>query len=248
MHPATLVVIVLSAGLASQWLAARLRIPAIVVLIAVGLLLGPVTGVVSLGPPTADLTELIGFGVAIILFEGAMDLRIAEYRSAGAQVRRLTLLGPPLAWTLGACAAHYLGGFDWTVAAVLGAILVVTGPTVIQPLLRQERLKRSTATLLKWEGIVNDPVGVLLAVLAFGYVTTADGNGLSATVASLGSAIAAAAVFGGVGGWLFGMLYQRGAVPFHLKAPMLMGAVLLVFGQVTRSSMRPGSSLSRSWG
>lgn len=228
MHPATMVVIILAAGLASQWLAARFRLPAIVVLITAGLVLGPMTGVVHLTADRDDITELIGLGVAIILFEGAMDLRLEEYRRVGPGVRRLTMLGPPLAWVLGALAAHYAGGLSWAVSWVLGAILVVTGPTVIMPLLRQERLNKRTASLLKWEGIVNDPVGVLLAVLAFGYVTAGE-DGLGHTILALLGALVAAALFGGLGGFLTARLYQRGLVPFHLKAPLLMAVVLVVF-------------------
>ena len=106
MHMATVLLLILSAGLASQWLAAQLRLPAIVVLIAVGLLLGPVSGTIVLHLPAAELTELIGLGVAIILFEGGMDLKTSEFRRTGPGIRRLTLLAPPLAWLLGGLAAH----------------------------------------------------------------------------------------------------------------------------------------------
>src|SRR5665213_984784 len=133
---ASLLLIVLAAGLASQWLAWRIKVPVIVVLIAVGLLLGPVTGVVTLRMPPQELTGLIGLGVSIILFDGGMALKLGEFRRVGHGVSRLTILGPPLAWLFGSVAAHYLGGLSWPVALVLGSILVVTGPTVILPLLR----------------------------------------------------------------------------------------------------------------
>ena len=227
MHAATVLLIVLAAGLGAQWLAAQLRLPAIVVLIAAGLLLGPVTGVIELAMPKAELGELIGLGVAIILFEGGMDLKLGEFKRVGHGIGRLTIVGPPLAWLMGSLAAHYIGGLSWPVAVVLGAILVVTGPTVILPLLRQARLNKASASLLKWEGIVNDPVGVLLAVLAFQYFTI--GGGLWATLSGLGTAIAAAAVLGGGGGWCTGWLYRRGALPEHLKAPVLMVLVLAVY-------------------
>src|SRR5690606_20422300 len=107
-------------------------------------------------------------------------------------------------------------------------ILVVTGPTVILPLLRQARLNKESASLLKWEGIVNDPLGVLLAVLTFQYFTLADG-GLRAALVGLGLAVLAAAVLGGGGGWLAGRLFRRGSVPGHLEAPLLMVFVLVVF-------------------
>ena len=197
---ASLLLLVLAAGSASQWLAWATRLPAIVVLIAIGLLLGPVTGVIDIGMSQGELGELIGLGVAIILFEGGMDLKLGEFRRVGHGVGRLTLVAPPIAWLLGSVAAHYLAGLSWPVAMVLGAILVVTGPTVILPLLRQARLNKESASLLKWEGIVNDPTGVLLAVLTFQYLTI--GGGFANTAMGLAAAIAAAAVFGGLGGWV----------------------------------------------
>ncbi|MGM0632344.1 MAG: cation:proton antiporter [Pseudomonadota bacterium] len=228
MHIATLLLIILAAGLLSQWLAWRLRLPAIIILILSGLVLGPFTGVITPTLSQVELSELIGLGVAVILFEGGMDLKLGEFRRVGHGVGRLTVLGPPLAWFLGALAAHYLAGLSWPVALVLGAILVVTGPTVIQPLLRQGSLNNESASLLKWEGIVNDPVGVLLAVLTFQYFTLADAGPLQ-TLTSLGLAMAVAAVLGGVGGWLTGEVYRRGWVPAHLKSPLLLVLVLAVF-------------------
>lgn len=228
MHAATLILLILSAGLASQLLASRLRLPAIVVLITSGLLLGPVTGIINLGLSDVELTELIGLGVAIILFEGGMDLKLGEFKRVGHGVGRLTIIGPPLAWVFGTLAAHYVAGLSWPVAWVLGAILVVTGPTVIIPLLRQARLNKESASLLKWEGIVNDPIGVLLAVLTFQYFTLAGSDGAQILM-GLGAAITAAAVLGGLGGWLTGWLYRRGEVPTHLKAPLLMVLVLAAY-------------------
>ena len=228
MHAATLTLLILGAGLASQWLAWRLRMPAIVVLIGVGLLLGPVLGIVEFALPREQLTELIGLGVAIILFEGGMDLKLGEFRRVGHGIGRLTLVGPPIAMALGTIAAHYVAGVSWPVAWVLGAILVVTGPTVIAPILRQARLDNQSASLLKWEGIVNDPIGVLLAVLAFQYFTI-DGETLGQTLFALAAALVVAGGLGAAGGWCTGWLFRRGAVPEHLKPPILMVLVLMVF-------------------
>ncbi|MEZ5785967.1 MAG: sodium:proton antiporter, partial [Xanthobacteraceae bacterium] len=227
MHSAPSLLIILAAGLASQWIAWRIHLPAIVILIAAGLVLGPVTGIVELGMPREELAELIGLGVAIILFEGGMDLKLGEFRRVGHGIRRLTIIGPPVAWLIGSLAAHYVAGLSWPVAFVLGAILVVTGPTVILPLLRQARLNKESTSLLKWEGIVNDPIGVLLAVLTFQYVTIA-GSELSRTLIGLAAA-AAAALLGGIGGWLTGWLFRRGMVPEHLKPSLLMVLVLVVY-------------------
>ena len=239
MHMATVLLLILAAGLASQWLAARIRLPAIVVLIAVGLVLGPLTGTIALSLPAVELTEMIGLGVAIILFEGGMDLKASEFKREKHGIRRLTLLAPPLAWLLGGLAAHYVAGLSWPVSWVLGAILVVTGPTVILPLLRQARLNKDSAALLKWEGIVNDPVGVLLAVLTFQYFTLSDG-GWAQVALGMGSAIAAAAVLGGLGGWATGWMYRRGSIPTHLKAPLLMVLVLVVYWASNRIQHEAG--------
>lgn len=225
---ATLLLIVLTAGLASQWLAWRLKLPAIVILIAAGLLLGPVTGVITPSPSPRELNSLIGLGVAIILFEGGMYLKLRELRDTWGGVGTLVLLGPPLTWLMSAWAAHDIGGLSWPVAIVIGAILVVTGPTVILPLLRQARLNRRTAALLKWEAIANDPMGVLLAVMSFQYFTVRSAT-LTESLQNLGIALGAGAAIGVAGGWLTAQLFRRGAVPVHLKAPILMVAVLGVY-------------------
>ncbi|WP_062518346.1 cation:proton antiporter [Demequina gelatinilytica] len=229
MTLATSLVLVLVAGLASQLLAARLRIPAIVILIAVGLTMGPFTGLVTVDLEPEQLSELIGLGVAVILFEGGMSLRFAEFRRVGKGIRRLTIPGPPVAMALTAGAAHWIGGFDWPVALVLGAILVVTGPTVIAPLLRQAGLRRDSAALLKWEGIVNDPIGVTLAFLTFQLFALSEGG----VGSILGGVLYAVVVGGGLGagvGLLLGVSFRRGWVPAHLKSPLLLVAVLLVAG------------------
>lgn len=228
MHAATIVLMILAAGLASQWVAWLLRLPGIVILIATGLVLGPITGLLDPQTPSDQLTELIGLGVAIILFEGGMDLKLGELKKAGRGVGRLVFLGVPITWALTAAAAHWIVGLSWPVSLVLGAILVVTGPTVIQPILRFARLNDESASLLKWEGIANDPIGVLLAVLTFQYFTIA-GDGLADTMIALGGAIAVALALGGGGGWLVSKLYSRGGVPEHLKPPVLMVLVLLVY-------------------
>jgi NhaP-type Na+/H+ or K+/H+ antiporter len=227
MSGAVLLLLVLAVGLASQWVAWRLRLPAIVVLIGAGILLGPVTGVIAIDLPRAQLADLIGLGVAIILFDGGMALKLGEWRRVGRGIGRLTAPAPLLAWLFGGLAAHYVGGLSWPVAWTLGAILVVTGPTVILPLVRQARLNKDSASLLKWEGIVNDPVGVLIAVLTFQFFTTP--GGLAATLAGLALALLAAAVLGGVGGFATGFAFRRGWVPEHLKPPILMVLVLGVY-------------------
>lgn len=228
MTAATTLVVVLVAGLACQVIAARLRFPAIVVLIATGLTLGPLTGLISIPLPPETISALVGLGVAIILFEGAMTLRLGELRRVGSGVRRLTLVGPLIAAVLGTGAAYFVGGMSLPTSCVVGAILVVTGPTVIVPLLRQANLRRDTAALFKWEGIVVDPIGVLLATVVFQYFAISRGAPGS-HAGSLILALAAAALIGAGVGYATGVTYRRGWVPTHLKSPLLLALVLLVF-------------------
>jgi len=228
----TLIVVV--AGLVAQWVAWRVRIPAIIVLIGTGLLLGPVAvlwgGILDIDSNMPGFQSLIGLGVALVLFEGGLDLELREFRRVGTHIRRLVVLGPPIAWGLGAVAAHYIGGLSWPVSLVLGAMLVVTGPTVIQPLLRHAKLNQDSASLLKWEGIVNDPTGVLLAVLVYQYfIYSGDSSSAVQVLLDLGKAVSAALLFGGLGGWLIGKVYARGLVPEHLKPPVLMALVLVAY-------------------
>lgn len=159
---------VLILGVLAQWLAWRLRLPSILLLLIVGLVAGPVTGMLS---PEAVLGELlfplVSLAVAYILYEGGLSLSVKELREVGGVVFSLTSIGVVITWVLGAIAARFLLQLSWPIAILLTAVLVVTGPTVIGPLLRQIRPKGKTMAILKWEGILIDPIGAVLAVLVF---------------------------------------------------------------------------------
>lgn len=225
------IVTVAGLGVGAQWLAWRLRLPAIVLLAAVGLIMGPGLDLVH---PSRDFGEflrpVVSLCVAIILFEGGLSLQLRELKEAAVGVRRLVYLGVPLAWSFSSLCAHFIGGLDWPVSLVFGAIMVVTGPTVIMPLLRQAALNRRTASYLKWEGIINDPIGALLAVLVFQFfIFQGAGSGWQEVIVSIGLAIIAGLIFGGVGGWLIGRAFREGLVPEYLKSPVLLGIVLVVY-------------------
>ena len=226
-----LVVVVACTGVAAQWLAWRCRIPAIVILTAAGLLLGPVSGVLQPSENFGNLlTPFVQLAVAVILFEGGLNLHLHELKEAGVGVRRLTTVGPLIAFLLGSAAAHFIGGLSWPVSLVFGAITIVTGPTVIMPLLRHARLRPRTASALKWEGIVNDPVGALLAVVLFEYFALTDGGATGfALVIDMIETIIAAGLFGGLVGYLLGKAYPLGHVPEYLKGPTMLAAVLFVY-------------------
>ncbi len=217
-------------GVGAQWLAWRLRWPAIVVLMLFGLAAGPLTGLLV---PQRDLGELVSpvvkLFVAVILFEGGLTLRWHEFLEAKGGVRRLLFPALPLNWVFGSLAAHYIGGVSWPVALVFGAIIVVTGPTVIIPLLRQAGLRRRPASYLKWEGIINDPIGALLAVLVFQFFTAAPEDGAWQIIAKLSVGAAAAIVLGYAAARLIALLYRRGWTPEYLKSPVLLMVVFVVF-------------------
>ncbi|MCJ7557499.1 MAG: cation:proton antiporter [Gammaproteobacteria bacterium] len=226
-----LLVSVVALGVASQWLAWRLQIPAIVLLAVAGLVAGPISGLVN---PAEDFGDLfrpaISLCVAIILFEGGLNLSLSDLKQARTGVRRLVYLGAPLAWGFCTASAYFVGGLSLPVSMVFGAIMVVTGPTVIMPLLRQARLNRRTASYLKWEGIVNDPLGALLAVLVFQFFMYAgEGSSWLVVIKGVGMALLAGVALGGLLGWLTGAAFRRGMVPEFLKSPVMLSAVLGVY-------------------
>jgi len=225
------IALVIALGLAVHWLAWRLGLPAIVLLTAAGLAVGPGLGLVDPGRHFGELLQpLIGLSVGIILFEGGFSLQLHELRHTARGILRLITIGVALSWLLGTAAAHWIADLSWPVSVVLGAILVITGPTVIGPLLRHARLQSRPASFLKWEGIINDPVGALLAILAFEYLVYAGpGSAVWEVIGGLALAVAAALALGGGGGYLLSRGFDRGTVPEFLKAPVLIGGVVLVY-------------------
>ena len=232
-HISLIIVAIVGLGVGAQWLAWRTRLPAIVLLATAGLLVGKsaLGWVIPSEIFNEDLRRsIISLCVAIILFEGGLNLHIHELRVAASGVKRLVYIGAPVAFITCSLAGHFVGGLSWPVSLVFGAILVVTGPTVIMPLLRQAGLNRRTASYLKWEGIVNDPIGALLAVLVFQFfVYAGEGSGWVAIATGLSLALVSGIFLGGLGGWLTGKAFLHGYVPEYLKSPVMLTLVLVVF-------------------
>ncbi len=171
-------------GIMALWLAWRLRLPSILLLLIFGFIAGPVTGFLKPDELFGDLLlPVVSLSVAIILFEGGLNLRITELRQTGGVVRNLITVGVLLTWLIGTGAAYFILGLELELAVLLGAILVVTGPTVILPLLRHLRPAGQVATILKWEGIVIDPIGAILAVLVFEAIMAGGGQEAASLVA-----------------------------------------------------------------
>lgn len=218
-------------GVGAQWLAWKLRMPAIVLMLIAGFAIGPGLGYFD---PARDIgplmSPMISIAVAIILFEGGMTLNLHTLREAAVGVRRLVLIGAPVGWLLSALALHFVLGLSWESAAVFGGIMIVTGPTVIGPLLRQARLQKRPAQLLKWEAILNDPIGALAAVLAFELVLVLEASetlGSAAWDMTLG--VAVASVLGLTAGWMLSQGFRQGRVPEYMKVPVLFAVLLMVF-------------------
>lgn len=218
-------------GIGSQWVAWKFNLPAIVVMSIAGLIMGPFLGIMnpeaSFGP---IYSPVISVAVAIILFEGSLNLSFKELRGLGKPIFRISTIGAFIAWILGSLTAHYIAGLSWEVAFVIGGLFIVTGPTVILPLLRQSKLKPRPAKILKWEGIIVDPIGVLLAVFAFEIITffTKEDVG-GETLLIFFAAAAFAAFLGWFCGRVTGWLFETGYVPEFLKSPAVFVIVIFCF-------------------
>ncbi len=217
-------------GIGAQWIAWRTGWPAIVLMLAAGFLAGPILHIFNPDKVFGEMmAPMISIGVALILFEGGLSLNFRELRHAGEAVWRLFVFGVPLGWLLGSIALH-AAGLVWPVAILFAGILVVTGPTVVMPMLRQANVQPRPAAILKWEAIVNDPFGALCAVIAYEYFRlSANGALLFEVVPPMIVAAVLAAALGYFAALVIAWSFPRGHVPEYLKVPVLLTAVIAVF-------------------
>lgn len=220
-----------ASALACQWLAWRLRLPAILFLLICGILAGPVLG--WLDPEQlfgALLFPMVSMAVALILFEGSLTLHLSEWREIGSVVRRMVTIGALSTLGVIAIATHYLLGFAWDMALLFGTLTLVTGPTVIVPMLRVVRPKAAVANILRWEGIVIDPIGALLAVVVFSFIiASGEGEGWNHSLATFAGVILCGSLFGMTGGWALGQVLRRQWLPDYLHNLAVLATVLGVF-------------------
>ena len=234
LEPIVLFPLLVAAGVIAQLTGAKLRIPALLLLLGLGILLGPVLGIVNPEKLLGEklLQAFVSLAVAIVLFEGGMSLNIKEARHVGRTLWALILAGLVLGFAL-VTTVGVVCGLSLATAATLGGILVVTGPTVILPMLRSARVSLRPAALLKWEGIVNDPFGALLAyfVLQVALVNPGPGatQGFAALVLGFLGFSALAGLVGGCSGYSLGRALSKGWIPEHLRSPLILAAALVVY-------------------
>lgn len=217
--------------------------PAILLLLLFGVLAGPVANILDPDLVFGELLfPLVSVSVAIILFEGGLSLRLNEARRVGSVVTSLTTVGILITWILGAVLAYLLLDLSLSLSILLGAILVVSGPTVIIPLLRQVRPAGNVGSIVKWEGIVNDPVGAILAVLVFEAILS---GGAAQGVGHLILGVVKAAVVGGgmglISAGMIILLLKHYLIPDFLQNPVSL--MLVVICYAGSDAVQPESGL-----
>jgi NhaP-type Na+/H+ or K+/H+ antiporter len=226
------------AGISAQVLAAYFRIPSIVLLLLLGILFGS-DGIGLLHPHVlgTGLEVIVALATAIILFEGGLNLDLRELGRVSVSLQLLVTLGTLITLLGGSMAAHWLGEFPWNIAFLYASIVVVTGPTVVGPLLKQINVDRQVATLLEGEGVLIDPVGAILAFVVLDTILNGDADPINAIV-GLFIRLGIGAAIGGAGGYLMSLIFKRADfLSFELKNLAVLAILwsLFTLSQMIRS-------------
>ena len=225
------IVITVLAGISAQVVGEYLKVPSIVFLLLFGILLGH-DGLNLLHPNELGigLEVLVALSVAIILFEGGLNLELKDLGQVSGSLRNLVTLGTLITLIGGGIAAHWLGEFPWSLAFLYASLVVVTGPTVVGPLLKQVEVDKKVATLLEGEGVLIDPVGAILAVVVLNTILNVDAGAMQ-IVSGLGLRLAIGAAIGTFSGWLLGLILKRANfLGEELKNLVVLAAVWGLFG------------------
>ncbi len=232
-------------GIIAQWVAWRLKLPAILPLILIGLLVGPIAtlytedGAKLIEPiwngekglfPGEGLYYFVSLAISIILFEGGLTLKRAEIKNVGPVITKLITLGSVVTFFGAGVAAHYIFGLSWQISFLFSALIIVTGPTVITPILRNIPLKKDISTVLKWEGILIDPIGALVAVLVFEFISVGEGSGYTQTaLIEFGKILLFGTTFGFTFAHALAFAIKKNLIPHYLMNVVSLSVVLLVF-------------------
>lgn len=223
--------LVVFAGILCQWLAWRVKLPAILFLLVTGIIGGPVLGWLDSDALFGDLLfSFISLSVAIILFEGSLTLQFHQIRDLRRVIRNMVSIGALITWLITAVTTRYALDFSWELAFLFGAITIVTGPTVIVPMLRTVRPSAAVANILRWEGIVIDPIGAIMAVLVYEFIILgAGGNAMGSTLLSFAQMLAIGLVLGSLSAYLYATLHRLRWLPEFLHNVTTLAVVITVF-------------------
>lgn len=233
-------------GILAQWVAWKLKIPAILPLILIGLFVGPIAaeffsedGKKWIEPiwdgekglfPGDSLYYFVSLSISIILFEGGLTLKRAEIRNVGPVITKLITLGAAVTFFGGAIAVHYIFNLAWDISFLFSGLIIVTGPTVISPILRNIPLKKDVSAVLKWEGILIDPIGALVAVLVFEFISVGGGGGFTKTaLMEFGKILLFGTTFGFTFAHALAFAINKKLIPHYLLNVVSLSTVLLVF-------------------
>ncbi|MGE4559804.1 MAG: cation:proton antiporter [Desulfobulbus sp.] len=233
----------LAASALCQWAAWRVRLPAIIFLLLTGILAGPVLGLLHPEQLLGQfLFPFISISVAVILFEGSLTLRFKEIMGFETVIRNMVSFGMLVTWLITAVAAHYAVGMCWQVSFLFGAITVVTGPTVIAPILRSVRPVANVANILRWEGIVIDPIGAAFSVLVYEFIISGSaGSPWEHTLLFFLRLLLVGTSIGIGCGYFLGAALRSNRIPDFLRNVATLSVVLVSF--ISANALQPESGL-----
>lgn len=233
-------------GILAQWVAWKFKIPAILPLILIGLLVGPIAaeflsedGSKWIEPiwngkkglfPGDGLFHFVSLSISIILFEGGLTLKRSELKNVGPVITKLITVGAAVTFFMAGISVHYIFDLSWQISFLFSGLIIVTGPTVISPILRNIPLKKDVSTVLKWEGILIDPIGALVAVLVFEFISIGgDGNFTKTALMEFGKVILFGTTFGFTFAHALAFAVNKKFIPHYLLNVVSLSAVLLVY-------------------
>ncbi|MBZ9730660.1 cation:proton antiporter [Salegentibacter sp. JZCK2] len=232
-------------GILAQWLAWKIKTPAILPLILIGLLVGPISTLISedgtkwVEPiwngseglfPGESLFYFVSLAISVILFEGGLTLRRSEVGNIGPVILKLISVGTVVTFLGAGLAAHFIFDLSWQISFLFSALIIVTGPTVISPILRNIPLKTHVSSILKWEGILIDPIGALISVLMFEFIRVEGGQDFTQTaLIEFGKILLFGFTFGFTFAHLLAFLIKRQIIPHYLLNVFILATVLGVF-------------------
>ena len=233
-------------GILAQWFAWKFKIPAILPLILIGLLVGPIAaeflsedGTKWIQPiykngkglfPDESLFYFVSLAISIILFEGGLTLKLSEIKNIGPVITKLITLGSLVTFFAAATAVYFIFNLSWEISFLFSALIIVTGPTVITPILRNIPLKKDVSAVLKWEGILIDPIGALVAVLVYEFISVGSGGEFTKTAfIEFGKIVLFGSSFGFTFAHALNFSINRKWIPHYLLNVFALASVLGVF-------------------